>query len=307
MAKIVPRPLDKYAIENLAKARIPSSTIKIESTLADDKKFTSYLFSFSFDPTLGGKELKKVTGIMNVPKGEGPFPVVVMFRGFVDQTLYQSGMGTKRAAEVFAQNGYITVAPDFLGYGGSDKEAGDVFESRFQTYTTAMTLLNSINDPSFAEVTAGKWDKKNIFIWAHSNGGQVALTVLEITGADYPTTLWAPVSKSFPYSILVYTDEASDSGKFLRKQLANFEDTYDTDLYSLTNYLDRIKAPIQIHQGTGDDAVRVEWTSAFVKQLKSLNIEVDYFQYPGADHNLTPGWNTVVARDLAFFRKHLKD
>ena len=99
--------------------------------------------------------------------------------------------------EYFRDNEYITLAPDFLGYGGSDSESSNIFESRFQTYTTVLTLLKSINKENFPN-----WDQKNIFIWAHSNGGQIALTVLEITGENYPTVLWAPVTESFPYSIL---------------------------------------------------------------------------------------------------------
>ena len=54
-------------------------------------------------------------------------------------------MGTKRVGEYFAENGYITLAPDFLGYGGSDSESENIFESRFQTYTTTLTLLTNVS------------------------------------------------------------------------------------------------------------------------------------------------------------------
>ena len=74
-----------------------------------------------------------------------------------------------------------------------------------------------------------EWDEENIFFWGHSNGGQVALTILEITGKDYPTTLWAPVTKPFPYSILYYTDESEDKGKYIRRELSRFENLYNTD------------------------------------------------------------------------------
>jgi dipeptidyl aminopeptidase/acylaminoacyl peptidase len=303
IAQIKPRPLDKYTFDSLSKAKIQNSNIKIEETLKEDKNSTSYLFSFSLDPTLrynSQQSVKKVTGVMNVPKGEGPFPAVVMFRGYVDQKAYTSGEGTKRAAEVFAQNGYITIALDFLGYAGSDLEADNIFESRFQTYTTALTLLNSLNSIS-------EWDKRNVFLWGHSNGGQIALTVLEITGGNYPTTLWAPVSKPFPYSILYYTDESDDRGKLIRSELAKFEQDYDVEAYSLVNFLNKIAAPLQLHQGTADDAVPVAWTNSLVKEFKNLSLDVNYYLYSGADHNLTPGWNTVVARDLTFFQKNLKD
>lgn len=289
---ISPRPLDKYTIENLAKRESQGSQIKNEETLSEEQNYTSYLFSFN-------SEGKKVTGQLNIPKGDGPFPTVVMFRGYVDQEIYKTGVGSSKAASVFAKGGFITIAPDFLGYGGSDRESGDVMEARFQTYTNALDLINSLN-------SIPEWDKKNIFIWGHSNGGQIALSVLEITGKSYPTTLWAPVSKPFPYSVLYYTDESEDRGKFLRREIAKFEETYDPDLYSIDRYYDRIKAQLQIHQGTADDAVPINWSDELTKKLEKLEADINYYIYPGADHNMQPAWNTVVSRDLTFFRKHLK-
>lgn len=298
ISQIKPRPLDKYTIDNLSKIEVPGTQIEIGEPLVKEEKFTSYLFSMSFDPSISGKEKKKVTGLINIPTTKGPFALVVMFRGFVDQELYKTGDGTRRAGEYFAQNGFITIAPDFLGYATSDSEAGSIFESRFQTYTTALVLLNSLN-------SIPNWDGTNVFIWGHSNGGQIAITVLEITGKAIPTTLWAPVSKPFPYSILYYTDESEDRGKLIRRELAAFEETYDPDLYSIDMYYDRIKAPIEVHQGTADDAVPREWSDELTKKLEELEIGFDYFVYPGADHNLNPSWGTVAARDLAFFNKQL--
>jgi uncharacterized protein len=305
IAYVRPTPLLKYTIENLAKTDIQPAEIQIGKILKDDSKFTSYEFGMKFSPDLSNN-LKNVSGLINIPKGSGPFPAVVMFRGYVDPTQYVIGTGTARVAEYFAANGFITVAPDFLGYGDSDHEAEDVFESRFQTFTTAMVTLKSVSDPAFAKASAGKWDGKNIFIWGHSNGGQIALTTLEITGVNYPTVLWAPVSKPFPYSILYYTDDASDSGKFLRRELADFENDYDTDLYSLTKYLGNIKAPLQLNQGTADDAVPVAWSNLLAKELKESTISAEYIKYPGANHNLTPGWNLAVENALIFYQKHLK-
>ena len=298
ISQIKPRPLDKYTIDNLAKIEVPGTQIEIGEPLNKKEKFTSSLFSMSFDPSLSGKEKKKVTGLINIPTTQGPFPLVIMFRGYVDQKLYQTGDGTRRAGEYFAQNGLMTIAPDFLGYATSDSEAGSIFESRFQTYTTALTLLNSLD-------SIPDWDGTNVFIWGHSNGGQIALTLLEITGQAIPTTLWAPVSKPFPYSILYYTDESEDRGKLIRRELAAFEETYDPDRYAIDLYYEKIKAPLMVHQGTNDDAVPKDWSDALTQKLDELKIDFDYFVYPGADHNLNPSWATVVARDLAFFNKQL--
>ncbi|MEJ2441410.1 MAG: prolyl oligopeptidase family serine peptidase [Patescibacteria group bacterium] len=295
---VIPKPLEKYTIENLSTLKPEKSTIEIGEVISEEDDFTSYLFSFEFKPTLQGKETKKTTGQLNIPNEKGSYPLVLMLRGYVDQEIYQTGIGTRKAAEVFANNGFITIAPDFLGYGGSDMQNEDIFEARFQTYATTLALLESLD-------SIPNWDKTNVFIWGHSNGGQIALTVLEITGKDYPTTLWAPVSKSFPYSILYYTDESEDRGKYIRRELAKFENLYDVDLFSIDRYFERINAPLQIHQGSGDDAVPVDWTNELVEKLDELEKENTYYTYSGADHNMVPVWNTVVARDLNFFKENI--
>lgn len=295
ITQVVERTLDKYTIENLSVRPQAAGRITLEQAIATTSAYTEYAFHYMSDG-------KKVTGLAHIPAAASDrhkAPVIVQFRGYVDHAVYIVGMGTKRSAEVFASRGYVSLAPDFLGYGGSDNPSSDVFEERFQSYIAALDLLASVGSLPMA-------DASRVGIWAHSNGGQIALTVLEITRGKYPTTLWAPVTRTFPYSILYYTDEAEDKGKALRKKLADFERDYNVDLYTMTNYLDRIVAPIQLHQGSVDDAVPVRWSEDFVADLKKRNITIGYFLYPGADHNLQPSWNAVIARDIDFFSKHLQ-
>src|SRR3989304_10011672 len=99
--KTLPKPLDKYTIQNLSTALITQEKIEMGETLKEDSDFTSYLFSFSLDPTLKNAVKKKVTGLINVPKGQRPFPLIVIFRGYVDQKIYQTGTGTQRGGEDF--------------------------------------------------------------------------------------------------------------------------------------------------------------------------------------------------------------
>lgn len=296
----VPTPLAVYQIENLSHAQFPAEEIKIKEVISTEDKFTSYLFEHKFSPDFNTDNIKTVTGQINIPNGGGIYPIVFMIRGYVDQKVFKTGMGTKNAAAKFAENGFITIAPDFLGYGGSSKEAGNIYEARFQTYTTVLSLLASIS-------TIKQFDNKSIFIWAHSNGGQIALTTLAATGRKIPTTLWAPVTKPFPYSVLYYTDESEDGGKYIRRELSKFEENHEADKFSFTNYLDRINAPLQIHQGSADDAVPVDWSDSFVKKMRNLGVDLTYFTYPGADHNMRPGWDTAVARDIDFFRQNLQN
>lgn len=290
-AKIIPRPLEKYMYDNLAKRGGLASEVKIESTLKEEEGFTSYLFSFV-------TEGKKVTGQMNIPKGNGSFPTILMFRGYVDPTEYKTGAGTAPSARVYANNGFLTFAPDFLGHGGSDPRMEGQVAARLENYTTALDALASLENHKDV-------DKENIFIWGHSNGGHLAVAILEMSGKDYPTTLWAPVTAPFPHSSLFFQDELWDKGKQLRRDIAEFEELYDVFKFTLDNYTDWIKAPIQLHQGTADVEVPRHWSDTFVESLKKRGKDITYFVYPGTNHNMQPAWNTVVERDLVFFRKHM--
>lgn len=304
------KPLAKYTFESLRKKKFLPNPITLGHILDENENIISQMFYFNLRETIDGESKnRKVSGLINVPKSEGTYPVIVMMRGFVPKEIYSTGIGTQRAGEFFAENGFITIASDFLGYGSSDNPSINSIEERFQTYTTVLNLLASLDnlnsglDASYSGKI--KADSSKVGIWGHSNGGHIALSVLEITGKNYPTVLWAPVSKSFPYSMFFFMDEFDDHGKALRRVVANFENDYDIELYSPSNFYSWINAPIQLHQGTLDDAVPLKWSDLLAEDLEKLGKEVEYFVYPGADHNLLPGWDTAVQRSLDFYKEHL--
>ena len=309
--KVKEKPLLKYTFENLKKRQNLALPITLGHVLDEDESIISQVFYFNLRETVGGKSMhRKVSGLINVPKGEGIYPIIVMMRGFVPKEIYSTGIGTQRAGEFFAREGFITISSDFLGYGKSDNPSSSSIEERFQTYTTALNLLSSLEnlnsglDASYSGRI--KADVSRIGIWGHSNGGHIALSVLEITGKNYPTVLWAPVSKSFPYSIFFFMDEFDDHGKALRKVVADFETDYDIELYSPSNFYSWINAPIQLHQGTADDAVPLKWSDQLVEDLEKLGKDITYFTYPNSDHNLLPdGWGVAVQRSLEFYKENL--
>lgn len=309
IAKIIEKPLERYTFENLRRTQFAENSITLGRLIDEKDTYVSQIFYFGAR-NLNGKENRRVSGLLNVPKAEGVYPVIIMLRGYVPREIYETGIGTKRAGEVFAQNGFITLAPDFLGYGESDNPATDVMEERFETYTTILSLLASLGNlnKGLSASYSGKikMDKEKIGLWGHSNGGQIALSTLAISGKKYPTVAWAPVSKPFPYSILYYIDDIPDHGKALRKAVSNFEKDYDIELYSPTNFYSWIQAPLQIHQGIQDEAVPVKWSDTLVGDLEKLEKDIEYFTYPNSDHNLMPdGWDLAVQRSLSFYKRHL--
>jgi dienelactone hydrolase len=273
-------PLQKYAIPQLAEQTIPPSEIRIQSVIDDNPDFTSYLFSYE---TYGGK----MTGQLNVPQStreqiDGknavlPAPVIVMLRGYYPLPSYTTGGGTRNAAAALAKAGFITIAPDFLGYGDSDPEFEDSWEARFAKPAQILQLLetlsqvglplrNTLNQTVSVSVNANQ-----VGMWAHSNGGQIALSVLQIYSKPIPTTLWAPVTAPFPYSVLYFGLEQADEGKSQRKWLAQFEETYDVYDFSISRHMDRLTGPIQLHHGTADEAAPIAWSDTFENWVNAEN------------------------------------
>ncbi|CAN5276916.1 prolyl oligopeptidase family serine peptidase [soil metagenome] len=329
-------PLLKYRIEELHQRQYQPSQIVIEKEVKKEASFSSYIFSYQTTS-------KKMTGLINIPTSPDPqipLPILIMIRGYIPPATYTSGSGTKSAGEFFAQHGYITIAPDFLGFGGSDPESSDVWEARFLKPIQIVELLKTIQKQTAITLPTESviLDNQHVGIWAHSNGGQIALTALEITSDSVPATLWAPVTAPFPYSILYFSDEETDEGKASRKWINEFDKEYDSFDYSLTQHLNLLNANLQLHQGVADEAIHYIWSDEFVDKIKAESerrkklaqdnendtsqsteatpsakinasltpLEITYFKYPNSNHNMQPDWSAIIQRDLDFFDKRLK-
>ncbi|MEN8253766.1 MAG: hypothetical protein ABFQ62_05340 [Patescibacteria group bacterium] len=331
------RPLQQYSINNLQKREYTASPITIEKIFEENTNFTSYLFSYITTD-------KRMTGQINIPliRAYGKKPkTILMIRGYLPAETYETGMGTKNAASVFARAEYITIAPDFFGYADSDNESEDVWEARFVKPVNVIELIESIKAANYiiggeielSEEQAVSIERLNgekpspldgdeLAIWAHSNGGQITLSVLEILGEPIPSTLWAPMVAPFPYSILYFGWDEADEGKEQRKWISMLEEDYDVLDFSITNHLEKLTGPIQIHHGSADNQVLTTWVESLVEKIKKPKPspemeresgsapanqmgEVIYYSYPNTDHNLQPAWNTAIQRDLKFFEENL--
>lgn len=304
-------PLSKYAIPRLSKMPLTPAPLQIVKEIESTSTYSSYLFTWT-------TQEKVMTGQINIPRPFDPTDqkTIVLLRGYVPEEIYETGVGTKNAAATFARSGYITVAPDFFGYGGSDPEPIDTWQARFEKPLIVMELIKSVETMGIQAEDSEPLKPLVVGIWAHSNGGQIALSMLEAFRLDIPTTLWAPVSAPFPYAIQFFSDELQDEGKAQRKWISLFEEEYDVFDFSVTKHLDRLSAPLQLHHGEIDDAAPIAWSDEFVEKLEAAHesttaaqaeaYPIEYFRYRNTDHNLQPqsSWNTAIQRDLQFFAKY---
>ena len=93
-ATALPHLMYPYTIAGLREREFAGGEITLDVILGLNDVYTRYLISYPSDGL-------RITGIMQIPAGEGPFPVIIMNHGYSNRGEYSSGDGTDRAAEYF--------------------------------------------------------------------------------------------------------------------------------------------------------------------------------------------------------------
>lgn len=286
-----PDPLETYFVESLRARHYDAGAITIVAPVERNQAYTRYLITYPSDGL-------KITGVMNVPVGDGPFPVIILNHGYYDPAVYISGMDTQPFADAFARHGYLTLAPDYRLYGGS--AAGpDPYRTGF-----AVDLVNLVM--AVQSVPEARAD--SIGLWGHSMGGGVALEALVINPPGLrAAVLVAPMSGDFAdnYRLIVATRGNDSLGPDWAISPQDDPDAYQQ--LSPINYLAHVSVPVQIHQGLSDDTVPPAWSSRLAQALQDAGQTAQLYTYAGAGHVFSgAAWNLCVARSLEFFDSLLK-
>ena len=312
-----------YTIEGLRQREYQSGEIHIRSTLDENDLYTSYLIDYPSDGLT-------ITGVMQIPVGEGPFPVILMNHGFFARSVYNTGDGTDRSSVFLAERGYITLASDYRSWGASD-EGESFFYSGL--VIDVINLLNAI--PTIPQA-----DPKRVGIWGHSMGGGVTMKVLTIVGAGSSrpvsvkaAVLYSTVSADFSdiigrWGMGCFGDIAEgeliigcNSSDVIPMDLPhNLQEAYrftasDADSLKKVSplyHLENITVPIQIHYGTEDgqtlSGTPPEWSVTLTQELRDAGKYAELYQYEGERHSfISQPWFDFMERVVRFFDKHVKN
>lgn len=273
-------------IENLRQREFTGGKITIEKTITSNNIFTSYIFSYPSDNL-------KIYGMVNIPAGKGPFPVIILNHGYYNPSSFNSGDGTKSIADILATKGYLTLASDYRGHGQSENDTqGRRGGHRPEYAIDILNLIASVNSISQA-------DQNRIGMWGHSMGGEVALRTVEATDKIKALVLWAPTA----------TRGSDNRGFAAGRHMQGVNATPDSsqDGAAPMNYLRYINTPISLHQGLSDTEVNPEGSKELNEALQKEKKQIEYFEYEGQDHNFqTLGWDVISSRTVSFFDKYLK-
>ena len=143
----------------------------------------------SYDASYRSGHLR-VTGVLNIPTGKGPFPAVVLAHGYIDPAIYVSGQGMTRERGYLAAQGFVAFHVDYRNHAGSDD---DPLAARRLRTGYALDVINAVQ--ALRRSPRVPVDDDRIGLFGRSMGGGVVYKALEIApGLVQAATAWASVS-----------------------------------------------------------------------------------------------------------------
>ncbi|MGL5808944.1 MAG: alpha/beta hydrolase family protein [Nocardioides sp.] len=258
----------------------------------------------SYDVTYRSETLR-ITGVLNVPRGKGPFPAVVLAHGYIDPEIYQRGQGMTRERGFLASEGYVALHVDYRNHAESDEDPDAARQLRLGY---SVDVINAVNALRAAENVAV--DDDRIFLMGRSMGGGVIYKALEMApGLVSGAAAWAPVSSL----------EAENYNRWIRGDVSRNLDPYISRKYGLPGepgsrrfwreissrtYFDRITEPVLIVQGGGDDQCPPRWARATYRAMLDAGVDAELAWYDGEEHAFGPRFFDAMERTVRFFATH---
>jgi len=265
--------LPPYYIESLRARPYPGGPLQVGRSLQRGAGFSTYEVRW---PSEG----QTMTGTIAIPDGNGPFPVVIVNHGFIPVNRYWPGADSGIYGDAMAAHGFIAVAPNYPGYAGSELPPAEMP----RMVATAVAVINLVSSLA----TVPQADRSRIAIAGHSFGGGVSLIVMVVDPRIKAVALYGPVSSDMRDSARKWWIPSGSQGPLGDPDVGPEGYAH----ISPRNYFDAAQAPVLIQQGTLDEDIPADWTTATVRALLASEIKTQLTWFPGAYHNF-------VGRDLA--------
>jgi dipeptidyl aminopeptidase/acylaminoacyl peptidase len=75
---------------------------------------------------------------------------------------------------------------------------------------------------------------------------------------------------------------------------------------SANSFLEDLSGPLQLHHGTADGDVPVEFSQWLSAQVEAVDGSVELFTYEGDNHNISNSFETAMQRSIDFFDRYVK-
>jgi uncharacterized protein len=241
--------INPLSLEALSEKEYGLGELRVEYTWENKAEFTRYYITYDSDDL-------NIHGFVNIPVGDGPFPVVIALHGYIPPSEYETMDYSTRYADSIARKGYIVLHPNMRNFPPSDSapRRGD-YHSGFTT--DVMNLLEYVRQEAGQEGSIFEnADLSSMGIWGHSLGGGVALRVAALVPEIDAAVLYAAVTQRY----------SNASAGFSVYDLENTDTAF------------------QVHHGTADPTVRASDSTRFCAQLENAGKDYECFFYEDAPH-----------------------
>lgn len=286
------QPYEQYTIDFLRARTYGGGNIEIDETLEETEEFTRYSIRYPSD------ELS-IGGIVNVPKGEGPYPVIIAIHGFVDPALYEPLDYATPLIDGITREGYIVYHPDLRNYPPSE-EGDNLF--RVGMTIDVLNLMALIGAKAGPAELVGTAASDALGLMGHSMGGAIALRVLTVSSQVKATVLYATMGGDEIENAQVLFKATPDPA--FQEELEIAPEIIER--ISAMNYYGNITSPIQLHHGTLDETIPVSWAEETCATLTNAGVQIECLYYPDEDHTFRSRvLGQFYEAMLGFYEKHL--
>lgn len=268
--------------------------LKLGKVLARTGAYTKYAVTYRSNGL-------RISGIMNVPKGNGPFPLVVLAHGYIDPDIYRTGQGLAREQDYLARKGFIAFHTDYRNHASSDDDPNLMRGLRLGYTMDVINAANAARNSSFAFI-----DKERISLLGRSMGGGIGFNALVAApGVFDSAVLFATVSSKAAEN----TNKWLRNDPVIRKEIfAKYGSPEDNpafwDSVSAYTYFERVTDPVLVLHGTADETCPIRWANEAVAKLTSLDKDVTYVKYKGAGHTFFGStWTKSMQESVKFLKR----
>jgi dipeptidyl aminopeptidase/acylaminoacyl peptidase len=248
----------------------------------------------------GRTETYRITGVINVPTGRGPFPAVVLAHGYIDPAVYVRGQGMTRERGFLASRGYVALHVDYRNHAGSDDDPRFQARMRLGYSADVINAVKALRKNDRIDV-----DPDRVGWFGRSMGGGVVLKALVAEpGLVQAASAWASVSSLEAQNFNQFIRPDAEDDALTRRLRQRYGLPEENRAFWRANssrpYLDRITEPVLLVHGRYDDTCPPRWASATQRALQRAEVSSQLAWYPDG-HAFGPSFNAAMNRTVRFF------
>ncbi|MFE6618885.1 alpha/beta hydrolase family protein [Streptomyces sp. NPDC057740] len=291
-----PAPADPVSLPALIRREHHGSGLRLGAVRLRTDAYTQYAVTYRSNGLT-------VSGIMNVPRGEGPFPALVLAHGYIDPDVYTTGQGMPREQDLLARRGYVVLHTDYRNHAGSDDDPDNDVNLRLGYTEDVINAVQALRSADRPDVDDGR-----IGLLGRSMGGGVVYNALVVApGLVDAAVVFAPVSSRPEENIDRFQRPEGDP---LVEEIEEAHGTPEENpefwrQVSPVTYVDRVTEPLLVHHGTADDTCPPAWSRTTVAAFEAAGKDVELRRWAGEGHTFGPRWRESMDVTTAFFERHL--